>query len=387
MARWKTIYDEITSPRPPARRWPLLAAACLPPALLLAAFRLFCRDRAAANAVVWGVTTPVKHAIARLCSRLPFNAAEIFWTLGVLGAAALVGSSLFLVLRDLMGRLRGENTHPLRRLGLRLLAILAAALWVYGGYTVMWGVNYYADTFSLRSGLEGRQTTAEELSVLMNAFAGVCNDLSDDVPRNEAGQYRGDRKALFSRAAGQYATLYDRFPCLELDETAPRPMFYSKIMSILGFTGFYFPFTGESLVNVDAPYCLVPATILHELAHQRNVAPEDEANFLAVAVGLSSQDPEFRYSAALLGYIHLSNALYSADRARWKAADAALNELVRADLRENNAFWARHESPANHAAEAVYSSFARSYEQEDIMKSYGACVDLIAAWYLPPAEE
>ena len=125
-----------------------------------------------------------------------------------------------------------------------------------------------------------------------------------------------------------------------------------------------------------------PATVLHELAHQRNVASEAEANFLAVIAGLKSDDTEFQYSSALLGYIHLSNALYTADRDLWRSVSAALNDDVRADLTDNSAYWAQFKTPASDAAEAVYTSFAQSYEQRDIMKSYGDCVDLLAAYYL-----
>lgn len=386
MGRAKTIYDEIRRAQasPPGfRLYVPFVLAVLVPLAFLGAFRLICHDRTTVNWIIWNITTPVKHAVARACSRMPFNVAEIIWTLGVLFVVVLVGRSLFLVLRSLFHKLQGYPARPLRRLLRRSLAILSAGLIIYSGYTAMWGINYYGDTFSQRSGLQGRKTTTAELAALTAAFADKCNELSDQVPRNGNGLYVGDLEALFQRSHGQYQVLYDEFPCLDLDECPARPMFYSRLMSYLNFTGFYFPFTGESLVNVDAPYCLVPVTILHELAHQRNVAMEDEANFLAIVVGLHTDDTEFQYSSALMGYIHLSNALFSADRDAWRQISAGLNKAVRQDLNANNTYWAQFKTPAGDAAEAVYSSFARSYEQEDIMKSYGACVDLLAAYYLP----
>lgn len=382
MGKPKNIYEEIL--HGPARPSLLpLAAACAVPGLLLALLRLVCRDRGMVNAIVTGITSPYQHAAARFCGLLPWNTAEVCWTVGVLGSVALVGWSLYCVVCSILRRMQGREAHPLGVLMRRVLLVLAVALWVYTGYTLLWGINYYADTFSQMSGLEGRKTTPQELADLLDYFGSECNALSDAVPRDRDGLYQGDSSTLFQRSRSQYAALYGEFSCLDMEESIPRPMFYSKIMSAIGFTGFFFPFTGESLVNVDAPACLVPATILHELAHQRHVAPEDEANFLAVVVGMHSNDPEFHYSSALMGYIHLSNALYSADRDLWQEVDGRLNDQVREDLKYNNRFWARHQTPACDAAEAVYSSFARSYGQEDIMKSYGACVDLIAAYYLP----
>lgn len=386
MRRARTIYEEITQTRPkrtPLRLYLPFALAVLVPAGFLFLFRRVRYDRELVNSFIWDVTTPVKHAIARLCAPLPFSMAEVIWTLGVLFLLVLVGRSVFVVVRSLVHRLQGDNTHPLRRFLRRCLAIVSAGLIIYSGYTVTWGINYYADTFSQMSGLSGRETTAEELAALTDAFARKCNELSDQVVRDESGQFVGERATLFDRSSGLYEALYDEFPCLDLDESQAKPMFYSRLMSWLGFTGFYFPFTGESLVNTDAPACLVPATILHELAHQRNVASEAEANFLAVIAGLHSEDAEFQYSSALLGYIHLANALYSADRELWRSIYPTLNADVRADLAANSAYWAQFQSPAADAAEAVYTSFAQSYGQRDIMKSYGACVDLLAAYYLP----
>lgn len=386
LRRPKTIYELITQPKRKQTPWSLYGGLLLVIALLLAflgLFRAVRGNRPLMNWFIQSVTTPVKHALARLCSHLPFSMAEVIWTAAVLAILVFLFRSLWLVGRSLLHRLQGRNTHPLRRLLRRGLALLAAGLMIYSGYTLTWGVNYYGDTFSQMSGLEGRKTTSEELYALTAAFAAKCNELSAQVPRDGDGLFVGDPDTLFQRSTGLYACLYGQFPCLDLDEVQAKPMFYSRLMSWLGFTGFYFPFTGESMVNVDAPACLVPATILHELAHQRNVAPEDECNFLAIITGLQCDDVEFQYSSALMGYIHLGNALYSADRTLWRSVYSTLNEAVRADLDSNNAYWAQFESPAATAAEAVYSSFAESYEQADIMKSYGDCVDLLAAYYLP----
>ncbi len=385
MHRAKTVYDEITRPRrkrTPLRLYGPYLLAVMIPLLFLALFRAVRYHRPLVNTFIWKVTTPFKHAIARMCAPLPFAMAEVIWTLAVLFLLVLVGRSLFVAVRSLIDYLQGRKAHPLRRFLRRALAILSAGLIIYSGYSVTWGVNYYGDTFSQMSGLEGREMTAEELAALTGAFANKCNDLSGEVLRDENGLFIGQPDSFFDRSSGMYQNLYNEFPCLNLDEAQAKPMFYSRLMSWLGFTGFYFPFTGESLVNVDAPACLVPATILHELAHQRNVASEAEANFLAVIAGLHSDDAEFQYSSALLGYIHLSNALYSADRELWRSVSHTLNDAVQADLSYNSAYWNQFKTPAADAAEAVYTSFAQSYEQRDIMKSYGACVDLLAAYYL-----
>lgn len=383
----KTIYDIITHPTPSGR-----LRRYLPQLLLLALalsslglLRLICTRRGWADWLIAHVTTPLKQAAGRLFGLLPFSAAEVLWTAGVLALLVFLLRSVWVIGLGVAHRLQGRPAHPLRSLLRRALALLAAGLLVYAGYTFTWGVNYYGATFSERSGLEGRATTDEELFQLTAAFAVRCSELAGQVERDGDGQFcEGD---LFARSEGLYSSLYDEFHFLERAEVRAKPMFYSRLMSALGFTGFYFPFTGESMVNVDAPAVLVPATILHELAHQKNVALEDECNFLAIVAGLKSDDIAFQYSSALMGYIHLGNALYSADTSLWREAYALLGEQARADLMENNAYWAQFDSPVEEAVEAaatnIYSGFAQSFGQEDVMHSYGACVDLLAAYYLP----
>lgn len=385
----QTIYDEITRPRPSNRFLRLYGGLLLGLTILcalLVSFRFLCRDQELANYIIQNITSPVKKAIAGFCSHLPFSMAELMWALAVVGLGAFALRSLFVVLRSVLHRLQGRNTHPLRRFLRRGLALLLALLTIYLGYSMGWGINYYGDTFSQMSGLERRKMTETELCQLTAAFAVKCNELSGQVTRDENGIYEGSYEDLFDRSYQLYECVYDQFPCLDQTETQARPMFFSRLMSWLGFTGFYFPFTGESLVNVDAPASTVPCTILHELAHQRNVALESECDFLAIIVGLQCDDGEFQYSSALTGYIHLGNALYSADRELWREVRSMLNEDVTADLSCISSYWDQFESPVAETAEAVYTGFAESYEQQDIMKSYGACIDLLAAYYLPPPE-
>lgn len=387
LGKQKTIYDMIQADRKRVPAWEGYLPALLwvlIPLLVLLALRLACSNPAVVHFLIWDVTTTVKQFLGGLCSKLPFSMAEVIWTVAVLGLIAFVFQSLWAVGGSLLRRLRGEYGHPIRRLIRRGLALCSAGLIIYTGYTLGWGINYYGDTFSQLSGLTGRETTAQELQQLTMVFANQCNQLSGDMIRDERGIFVGSPEDRFARSEGLYACLYDQFPFLEMQESRAKPMVYSRLMSWLGFTGFYFPFTGESQVNVDAPDALIPATILHELAHQRNIALEDECNFLAILVGLQCEDEEFQYSSALMGYIHLSNALYEADRNLWRQVYATLNDQVRADLEDNDAYWDSFRSPAREAAEAVYTGFAQSYGQEDIMRSYGACVDLLAAYYLPP---
>ena len=230
-----------------------------------------------------------------------------------------------------------------------------------------------------------RGASPEELATLTNSFALKLNELAGEVQRDEKGVFAEDLNQIFSDTAGLNDGICAEFPFLAGPERTPKRMVTSPLMSRLDFTGFFFPFTAETLINDDAPSCLVPATILHEFAHQRNIAGEDECNFVAILAGLRCDDPVFTYSSALMGFIYLGNALYSVSPdTYWQIRDQ-LDSRVEADLQANNAYWDQFDSKLDEVAESVsttvYEGFLHSYGESDGKQSYGKCVDLLVAYY------
>ena len=318
------------------------------------------------------VVQPLHHALARLTAQLPFSLAE--W----LYAAAIAGTLVYILTELLFLVQRPERPKRLYRLLVRLAALV---LGVYALFCLMWGVYYYGDDFIARSGLELREISTDELELTTLYFADLLNVYSDEVPRDEAGLCRTDRQAVLARSAGIFRTAERDFPCLSGPEVPAKGMFFSRALSIMDYTGFFCPFTAEASVSMDFPAALFAATVAHELSHQRGVAKEQEANFVAVLASLESGDPDYRYSACLFAYTHLANALAKVDRTALSMINAGLCSGVRADLSENNRYWAQFESPVQAVTNTVYEGFLQSYEQALGVRSYGACVDLLVSYY------
>lgn len=327
---------------------------------------------AAANAVS-GVTQCVKDGWARLWYLFPFSVVEWFYVAFILGVLVWL-AVLFHRLRTGRGRRRRIAYGGV--LGLACLCLTA-----WGLYCVGWGVNYYADGFQEQSGVRAQPVTAEALERVTALFIAGLQETADQVPRDGDGLFAVPRDEIFAASTSVYDNLSRRFPFLEREDRVPKRMFFSRLFSAMNFTGFYSPYTGESSLNVDSPVCLLPANIAHELAHQRGIASEQECNFLAIAAATSSDDPAYQYSGYLMGYIHLSNALYRADQDRWRAVTAGLPEPARADLRCHSAYWAQFEGPAATVSKAIYDSSLKSYGQTDGIQSYGTVVDLLVAYY------
>ncbi len=356
---------------------PLAHALALAGGIVVALFLLLRRNRPLMSALSTGFVQPLHHSLARLTARLPFSLAE--W----LYAAAIAGTLVYIIFELAQFFLRPERAARLYRLCMRLAAL---ALGVYALFCLLWGVYYYGDDFIARSGLRQGEITVEDLELVTGWFADRVNDYAAQVPRDADGLCRSDRGEVLSRSLSLFREAERAYPCLEGPELPAKGMFFSKMMSLIDFTGFFCPFTAEANVNTDFPEALFAATVAHELSHQRGVAKEQEANFVAVLASLSSGDPDYAYSACLLAYIHLGNALASVDPEAHRQIYAGLSDAALADLQANTDYWARFETPVREVTDAVYEGFLQSYGQTLGLRSYGACVDLLVNYYTPAAQ-
>jgi hypothetical protein len=316
------------------------------------------------------------HAFAgRIFSLVKFSVTEwIILLLVALGAALIIA---------LIVRLLRRQWRKSYRTAMTILSVSAA---MFALFCLWWGVLYYSDSFSEQSGLEAREISVEELESVTQYFADRVNEAGEKVERDAEGLYCADKTALFDRSATIYKNAEKIFPCLSSPEIRAKPVMFSRLLSYINYTGFFFPYTAEANLNADSPACLLPSTIAHELSHLRGVAREDEANFCAVFACMESGDADYTYSGALLAYIYLGNALCDADYDAWYAVYSSLSENVRADLKVNNAYWKQFETPAADVSEKVYESFLETYGDDRGMQSYGACVDLLVIYYLTAAE-
>ena len=350
------------------RRHALLLAS----ALLVALHLLTRSDHALMVLLSEKAVRPLHRALGQLNAHVPFSVAELLIALAV---CALLGYIVFQIAALIR---RGER---LRRLYRTLVTLLAAPLTVYALFCLLWGVYYYADDFSAQSGFRCEPVSVEQLESVTRYFADMAGEYADRVPRDERGFCRSDRAEILRRSPEVFQKTERDWPCLAGPPLAAKGVVCSRIMSYLDFTGFFFPFTAEANVNLDAPACDLAATVAHELSHQRGVAKEQEANFTAVLACLDYGDPDYVYSAALLACTHLGNALARADGEAWEKICDGLDENVKRDLVLRGAYWRQFETPVRKASNTVYEGFLYSYDQTLGLRSYGACVDLLVNYY------
>ena len=340
---------------------------------VLLVLRLCRGNRAWMNALAEHVTIPLRRGLGELCYRVDFSVMEVLYVLAVLLSLGYLTWSIIAVVRA-----RGRRRQ--RAYG-AVLGALCGCVTVGALFFFLWGLSFWTDSFQDKSGIYAQPVAPEDLKSVTAYFAERTALSAGDVPRDETGRFAVSWQEILADSPHVYDALEEAFPFLAFEDKGVKPMFFSRLMSRMDFTGFYCAYTGESNVNIDSPACLLPSTVTHELAHQRGIASEQECNFLAIAASLACGDPVYRYSGALMGYIHLGNALYRADRERWEELRSELPEEVLADLRYHSAYWSQFEGLTATVSKRIYDSSLKSYGQTDGIQSYGTVVDLLTAYY------
>ena len=247
---------------------------CIALAVFFAAYFALRTSRAAMTALWYGAVLPAEQWLGRLCGRLTLSVGEV-----------LILTAVFCAILWLANVPRRIIAARGRRWGMALrltLTALCAVLTVYAGFCLTWGIGYNTDGFQEKSGIHARPSTAETLAEVTAYFAGNLAACADDVPRDESGVCTLDRQAVLNRSASALDVLCGEFPFLRAETGGAKGFACSRALSTLRFTGFYFPFTGEPNVNMDSPAAFLPATVCHELAHQRGITAEEECNFIGI---------------------------------------------------------------------------------------------------------
>ena len=142
----------------------------------------------------------------------------------------------------------------------------------------------------------------------------------------------------------------------------------------------YFPFTGESNVNVSGPDFLITFTCAHEMAHQAGVAPEGEASFCAFIACINADDPYPVYASC--AYILMQMLSDLSDEARARVI-AALPDEVRKEYASCAAFYRKYaKARIGKIATAVNNSYLRSQGVEKGVDSYDDVTRLVVRYLI-----
>ncbi len=327
-------------------------------------FFLLRQSREAMNFLAFSVIRPVMQFVARICAATEVSVAEV-----------LIFSAIWVVLWYVIWQVRK------RRFAYLVLTLMEIAATLGACALLLWGSFYGADGFQEKSGLTARGGTVAELTAVTEHFAAGVAEYATQVERDRQGVCAVPYREVLAAAEDSYTNVVELFPCLDSDVLTPKAMAMSRALSAMDFTGFYFAFTGEANVNVDSPRCYLPVTVCHEQAHQQGIASEQECNFVGIMAATTCDDPAYRYSGYLMGYVYLSNALYRVDQEAWQAIRDTIPQEALIDLQYHRLYWAQFEGPVKTVSTTVYDGFLKVNGLTDGIANYGTVVDLLLAYF------
>jgi len=273
---------------------------------------------------------------------------------------------------------------------LNILSFLSIAYFLF---IVLWGLNYnrvplqttIINNYNSNSNhdVSAFKHDSDDLANLYKFLITKANETRKSVLEDDKGVMKTNTnyKGIIDRSKLGYDNIDDILPQVAGNYAKPKYVLSSNLMCYSGITGIYFPFTGEANVNVAIPDIYIPSTTLHEMAHQRGFASEDEANFLGYLASINHPDIDFNYSGYILALNHSANALYKSDYDTYITLSKTMSNDVRRDLINNREFWDKYEGKVDEISNEFNDSYLKANGVKEGTASYGKMVDLLLTYY------
>jgi hypothetical protein len=351
-------------------RWPypLFALAALALAVLLAASV----SESFADWYNRTVGAFFRTVLAHMTSWIPFSLAEI----------CLYAIPALIVLLSVYGYRRRCDTW--RSTFVYLGCIVAAFSLMFSLFAFSFGVGYQTSALDKKMNLNPVAVTASSLRDTAEVLLAEANALCDEITYGVGGfsVMPYDLREMNDAVIAAYEELCDAYPFVQRLNSRVKPVIASRAMSYTHITGVSTYFTGEANVNVNFPDYSLCYTAAHELAHQRGIARENEANFVAFLVCSGSQDSYLRYCGYLNLLEYVLDALYRADKEMYRETVKLVDERILAEWSAYDSFFDTYrDSFASDISGAVNDTYLKLNGNEAGTKSYGLVAELAVAYF------
>lgn len=244
--------------------------------------------------------------------------------------------------------------------------------------------GYFGTSVADRLSLEGDGVTSEDMADALEYLVGEIGEIleTESFATLESGEtlMEGNIFDVSRKIVAAYGEMPSEFSFIKNVRSAAKPAVTGEAMTYLHLAGIYTAFTGEITVNTEYPDFIVVSTVAHEMAHQRGIAKEDEANFIAFAVLDSSGDPYLRYSGLLDAYSAVATDLAASDYESYREIASRLPRGAKRELAAYGDFFEKYrDSTASKVSNAANDAFLKSQGTEGTV-AYSLSSRLIAAY-------
>ena len=319
------------------------------------------------NISSWG-----RIVMAKLTGWIPFSFAEMLLLLSpiLLVALIVIGAKHF--------------CGSAKEMWIYVACIFSVVCMVFNLFVWNFAPGYNALPLDQKLGLERKPVSAEELASTADILLEELYVLEKDIIFTSSGASRMPYtyQEMNEKLMEAYEKAALKYDFINQFKSSVKPVMLSEPMTYTHISGVYTFFTGEANINVNFPDYTIPYTAAHELAHQRGIAREDEANFVAFLVCAESDDVYIRYSAYLNLYEYVASALYSANKELYRENYYKQPQTIIDERIAYSEFFDKYrENTVADISEATNNAYLQSQGASQGTRSYGMVVDLAVAYY------
>ncbi|MBE6695849.1 MAG: DUF3810 domain-containing protein [Ruminococcaceae bacterium] len=315
------------------------------------------------------IASCVRFVMTSATNILPFSLAEIIiMLLPFIFVAVIVLAVIF-----------SKSKEKTARYIMLLLSIVAL---LYFLFVFTYATGFQTNTIDKAFDLQQNEVTVEELKDTAMWLSSEAGKLADESLFEEYNSKMPfSWKEMNKKLNSAFDSVNEKYGFLCNYYTSSKPVILSRAMSYTHTLGVYTFFTGEANINVSYPDYTALFTAAHEMSHQRGVARENEANFLAFIVCASSDDEYIRYCGYVNMLEYVMNALSTASSAEYGSVVASLSDPVLMEIMGYARVYKEYEdSPVGEISQTINDTYLKSQGTEGT-KSYGMVVDLAVAYY------
>ena len=286
---------------------------------------------------------------------IPFSFGDLLYGLLAVGLIAWFLRWIYFLVRF---RLHKE------KLGQSILNFILFGAVLFLLFLIGWGGNYYKDTLPYSWKLKSFQSRKEDSVALVSFNKTLLDRLNTTAPK-----YNQIPLEDLNRLSIAWYTAFTNCK-LRSDGLAIKSSLFGPILERLGIDGYYNPFTGEGQMSSKVPGFMRPFLVSHEMAHQAGIASEEDANLIAYVLGTLTDEPSFRYSAALNLWLYANASLYRKDSALALKFSTQLNPLTKSHIDTLRALAEKYNNAAADVSAGFYDKFLKMNHQKAGLGSY-----------------
>ncbi|MBQ2252850.1 MAG: DUF3810 family protein [Clostridia bacterium] len=294
-----------------------------------------------------------------------------------------------------------KRKYALRRIHTKtrraLLAPIAALCIVLCIFFFLFAPSYYKPSAAKQLGIDESEIYDGDLYNTLTYFVNEINDDIQSIQFSESGFSKlpisfSDLSTQINHSFQSTAT----FHVCPAEGVPAKGLLLSSIFTKFGIAGVYTFYSGEANINTALPDFYLPYNTAHELAHQRGVASENDAEFVAFITCATSTDVYVRYSGHLNALMRIVDeldvALTEAEKTDAKYADTVRTEInailskldkrATKELQAANEFYQSNYSPElTQAATDLNDTYLKTQGQDAGANSYHYLTALIVNFY------